>query len=175
MARFDKAAWIREALARYERPLLRYVHGITRDTELARDVVQETFLKLCKADPPTVGDHLAAWLYTVARNHALNVVRKEGRMDPLTDTHAGQVATATAGPGEQAAANETQARLLALVDSLPPTQREACRLKFQDGLTYREISQVMGLSLGSVSNLLTSALTALREQLKASGTLAGEF
>ena len=60
MARFDKAAWIREALARYERPLLRYVHGITRDTELARDVVQETFLKLCKADPPTVGDHLAA-------------------------------------------------------------------------------------------------------------------
>ena len=175
MTRFDKAAWIREALERYERPLLRYVHGITRDGEAARDVVQETFLKLCKADPATLEDRLAAWLYTVARNHALNVVRKEGRMDPLTETHAGQVATATAGPGEAAAANETQARLIALVESLPPEQRDACRLKFQDGLTYREISQVMGVSLGTVSNLITSALSALREQLKAGGTWAGEF
>ena len=96
-------------------------------------------------------------------------------MDPLTETHAGQVATATAGPGEAAAANETQARLIALVESLPPEQRDACRLKFQDGLTYREISQVMGVSLGTVSNLITSALSALREQLKAGGTWAGEF
>lgn len=174
MTRFDKAAWIQESLARYERPLLRYVNTITRDPERARDVVQETFLKLCKADPDTVGDHLAAWLYTVARNHALNVVRKEGRMDPLTDTHAGRLPDAAAGPGEQAAANETHARLLSLLETLPSEQREACRLKFQDGLTYREISQVMGVSLGTVSNLLTAALAKLREQLKAGDLLAQE-
>ena len=95
-------------------------------------------------------------------------------MDPLTDTHAGRLPDAAAGPGEQAAANETHARLLSLLETLPSEQREACRLKFQDGLTYREISQVMGVSLGTVSNLLTAALAKLREQLKAGDLLAQE-
>jgi RNA polymerase sigma factor (sigma-70 family) len=175
MTSIDKGIWIREALARYERPLLRYVQTITRDGEAARDVVQETFLKLCKADAAELDGRLAAWLYTVARNHALNVVRKEGRMDPLTEERTATLATPSAGPHEAAAANERQARVVAMLESLPSEQREACRLKFQDGLTYREISQVMGVSLGKVNNLIAAALISMRDQLKAGDLLAGEF
>ncbi|MBI1319958.1 MAG: sigma-70 family RNA polymerase sigma factor [Candidatus Hydrogenedens sp.] len=170
----EHAAWIREALDRYERHLVRYARSITGDVERARDVVQETFLKLCKADRAKVDDHLAAWLYTVARNHALSVVRKEGRMDTLSDAQAHGLRDDAAGPLEQAAANETNARVLALLEQLPEEQREACRLKFQDGLTCREIAQIMEVSLGKVSKLLTGALASLRKELTAGGLSAEE-
>jgi len=174
MNRPEHAAWIREALDQYERPLVRYARSITGDVERARDVVQETFLKLCKADRAQVDGHLAAWLYTVTRNGALSVVRKEGRMDTLSDAQAAGLPDATAGPHERAAANETNARVVALLARLPEEQREACRLKFQDGLSYREIAQVMEVSLGKVSKLVTAALATLRKELTAGDALAEE-
>ncbi len=57
---------------------------------------------------------------------------------------------------------------------LPEKQQEACRLKFQDELTYREIAQLMGVSLGTVSSLITSALDSIRQQLRAGDHLAQE-
>jgi len=140
----SKAAWIRTALERYERPLLRYTARITGDTELAKDVVQETFLRLCQADPARVEDHLAAWLYTVARNHALNVRKKEARMYNLNEGVAESRADGGAGPGAVAQQNEMHSIVLDAMGSLPDQQQEACRLKLHEELTYREISQVMG-------------------------------
>ena len=67
------------ALERYEAPLVEYATRILGDVEHARDVVQDTFLKLCRAGPGKVRDHLAQWLFTVCRNRAYDVRRKEGR------------------------------------------------------------------------------------------------
>lgn len=158
----NKEAWVSAALARYERPLLRYAAGITHDLECARDVVQDTFLKLCEADPARVDDHLAAWLYTVCRNRALSVRKKEARMSPLDDQSPG-----TAPPPSAAAEqNEARAQVRAVLNTLPENTQEAFRLKFRDGLTYRQIGEVMGISLGSVSNLITGALNAVRRELR---------
>ena len=121
--------WIEQTLVRYERPLLRYVIRITNDLDAARDAVQDTFLKLVKADRSMVEDHLAAWLFTVARNRALDIC----------DDH-----------------------------------KEAFRLKFQDQLTYREISQIMGKSLGTVSKLITTALCTVRDRLTVGVAQRGE-
>ena len=76
----DDQTWIRDAIRRFEVPLLRYAQGITRDAEIARDVVQDTFLKLCRSQQADLGERLAPWLYTVCRNRAIDVCRKEGRM-----------------------------------------------------------------------------------------------
>ena len=65
-----------------------------------------------------------------------------------------------------AAANEAHAIVRAALDALPQGRQEAFRLKFQDGLTYREIADVMGVSLGTVSNHITSALTAVRARTR---------
>jgi RNA polymerase sigma-70 factor (ECF subfamily) len=170
----DKAQFVRAALERYEQPLLRYAARITGEAESARDVVQDTFLKLCTAERDGIEDHLAAWLYTVCRNRALTVRKKEARMGTLSEEAIGQFPDTGMGPEAVAEQNETQGRVLAALAALPDAQREACRLKFQDGLSYREISQVMGKSLGTVSNLITSALTAVREQLSTEGGLAQE-
>src|SRR5687768_5066094 len=64
--------WVRRAVARFERPLVRYTLHVTGDAERARDVVQEAFLRLCDQDPGRVGPHLTEWLYTVTRNLAID-------------------------------------------------------------------------------------------------------
>lgn len=154
------------ALAGYEARLLRYAASITGDADLARDVVQDTFLRLCAADRHAVEGHLAPWLYTVCRNRALDVRKKEGRMNPLKEGQAEAYADTAPGPGDTAAQLETRALVMHAMAGLPEDQREACRLKFQDGLTYREIGQIMGVSLGTVSNLITRAMHDVREQLR---------
>lgn len=162
------------ALERYERPLIRYAASITGDVELARDVVQDTFLKLCTADPAKVRDRLAAWLYTVCRNRALDVRKKERRMNTASEAQAANQAAPGPAPATVAERNETHALVLDALATLPKTQQEAFRLKFQDDLSYREISQIMGVSLGKVSNLMAAALDTIRQRLRAGIDLAQE-
>ena len=169
-----KADWIRGALERYERPLIRYATGITGNIEQARDVVQDTFLRLCEAEPAKVDGHLAAWLYTVCRNRALDVRRHEGRMDSLQDEQTNSVQSGAAEPSALVARNEAYTLALEALSTLPENQQEAVRLKFQDEMTYREISQVMGISLGTVSRLIAAALVGLRDQLRGTIDLAQE-
>ena len=64
---------VRTAVQQYEGPLLRYAQRITGDLERAQDVVQETFVRLCRQNRAELDGHLAQWLYTVCRNRALTV------------------------------------------------------------------------------------------------------
>ncbi|MGD9647313.1 MAG: RNA polymerase sigma factor, partial [Pirellulales bacterium] len=77
-------AWLREALARHERSLARYAARIAGDVELGRDVAQDTFLRLALVDRRELDGHLVQWLYTVARRRAIDIRRKERRMETLT-------------------------------------------------------------------------------------------
>jgi len=159
--------WVCGALAQYEGPLTRYAARLTGDVERARDVVQDTFLKLCVADPAKVNAHLAQWLFTVCRNRALDVCRKENRMTLVGDCEAAAVETTLPGPAAQAERTETRVRLAELVDTLPEKQQEVVRLKFQNGLTYREIGEVTGLTVSNVGYLIHTAIKTLREQIRA--------
>lgn len=167
-----REAWVAGALDRYERPLLQYAARITQNGETARDVVQETFLRLCQADPAKIGDHLAPWLYTVCRNHALNVCQKEARKNSLYERREAAYEPVTgrenltADAGVLAERQEFHQRVRAIIDGLPHVQQEAFWLKFRDGLTYREISGVMGVSLGTVSAAVCTALNVLRHELR---------
>src|SRR5215218_9775445 len=87
-SRAEGLEWVRQAVARFERPLVRYALHITGDAERARDVVQETFLRLCDRDRHDVSPHLAEWLYTVCRNLAIDVRRKERRVRLLGEVDA---------------------------------------------------------------------------------------
>ncbi len=166
--------WVVAALQRYEVPLLRYAARITKNPETARDVVQETFLRLCEENRVKVDGHLASWLYKVCRNKALNLRRKENRNSFVPSDQMEGRPSNDLSPLAVAAQNETQAMVLEIVKSLPHDQQEAFSLKFWDDLTYREISQVMGVSLGKVSNLITTALKAIRRKLQTESNMAQE-
>ncbi len=172
--RLKRSEWIESVLVRYEKPLLRCAIRIVGDVEIARDVVQDTFLRLCKADREQVEGHIAAWLFTVCKNRSLDVVRKEGRMGHLDNADTVVDDNASNRPEDLAGQKEVHQIVLEVINSLPEQQQEAFRLKFNDELTYREISQVMGKSLGTVSKLLSTALGTVRERLRARVELAQE-
>lgn len=155
-------AIFRRALDRYERPLVSYARAVTGDLESARDAVQETFLRLARQDLAALEPRLAAWLFCVCRNCALDHVRKVVRFAP--EAVDDDVPDHQPSPAEQARASEDATQLHALVEALPPTQRELVRLKFDGGLSYREMAEVTRLSVSHVGVQLHHALATLRRQ-----------
>jgi RNA polymerase sigma-70 factor (ECF subfamily) len=161
-ARGDNA-WIRAAVDRFERPLTRYAARLLGDADRARDVVQEVFLKLCTQPRERVEPHLAEWLFTVCRNRATDVLRKEGRMTRLSDDHVR--ASEAPPPPEALERREDAATILRLLDDLPKGQQEVIRLKFQNGFSYKEISRISGYSVSNVGFMIHTGLKTIRTRL----------
>jgi RNA polymerase sigma factor (sigma-70 family) len=161
----ERDAWVNDAVARFQGPLTLYASRLLRDGEAARDVVQETFLKLCASDRESVDDHLAEWLFTVCRNRALDVLRKEQRVTQLHEEQVVRCLSPAPGPLELAEVRELGARVLELVESLPHSQQEVLRLKFQNGFSYQEISRISGHSVSNVGYLIHAGIKALRGRL----------
>jgi len=88
----DRQAWLTAVFDRHERPLVQYAEWLMRDfkaaREAARDIVQDTFLRLISENRSKLDGREAPWLFTVCRNRALDVRKKERRMKPLTEIQA---------------------------------------------------------------------------------------
>ena len=126
--------FVQSAVEQFERPLVSYASHITGDVERARDIVQETFLRLCKAELSEVQDHLAPWLYTVCRNLALDTRKKEARMKHMSDVQMELAVSNGPPPSAALEGREDAGMVLAAICSLPANQQEAIRLKFHQGL-----------------------------------------
>jgi RNA polymerase sigma-70 factor (ECF subfamily) len=154
-------------LARYERPLVRYACSVLNDLEGARDVVQETFIRLVRQQQaedavPFDGEkHLEAWLFTVCRHRAVDYQRKHSRIIPMT-IHDEDRATEELSPSARLEQTDSAAAALRLLDQLSPNQREVIRLKFQNDLSYKEIAAVTELSVTNVGFLIHTGLKKLR-------------
>lgn len=142
-----------------------YAARMVGDIEQARDIVQETFLRLCAQPRAEVEQHLAQWLFTVCRNRAMDIMRKERRMSPLTDEQMRARPSAAPSPQEMLERQECSLKVQQLLETLPPNQREVIRLKFQNGFSYKEISGVTGLSVSNVGVLLHLGINAIRAQM----------
>ena len=169
----EERTWFHEALTRLEGPLTRYARGFTRDTERARDVVQDTFLRLLRQDRAAVEGHLTEWLFTVCRNRALDVCRKEGRMTTTDETGFVGLVANEPDPGAVLERRETTGRVLELLDRLPEKQREVIRLKFANGLSYKEISRITSHSVSYVGVLIHNGMKTLRRSVGALQPEAG--
>jgi RNA polymerase sigma-70 factor, ECF subfamily len=153
-----------QALERYERPLISYARSFTGDIESARDAVQETFLRLSKQDLIALEPRLAPWLFFVCRNCALDHVRKIVRF-PGTAIH-GEVPDTRPSPAEEASSVEDAFQLRLLIARLPSQQQELVKLKFDAGLSYKEIGETMRMSVSNVGVQLHYAIQTLRQQWK---------
>lgn len=171
MSRTPQSQWVVDALELHEQSLIRYAKWLLGDLDAARDVVQETFLRLCREDPARVDGHVAPWLFTVCRNLALDERKKAARME-LAGLEHGAVAVAC-DLDERHDARQALGRILAVVERLPSNQREVVHLKFQCDLSYKEISEITELSVSNVGFLLHTAVRAIRNHLSADATGAG--
>ncbi len=158
-------------LAHYDResvPLRRYLVFLGMDPDSARETVQETFLKLHEhllAD----GDrtNLRAWLYRVAHNLARNAQSafRSSKTDLLADiTSAGEPASGNESAEEELLAKERLVLLHQAIGQLSAMQRQCLVLRSQ-GLKYREIAEVLNLSVSSVAENVQRGLGRLKEML----------
>jgi len=157
--------FVERALAEYESPLVGYAYGFVHDLERARDIVQDTFIRLCQQDVAKVRDGLKTWLFTVCRNRALDVLRKESRVSPLEDDFLKRRASEAPSPDESLEQAERLATAMRYLDRLSENQRTVILMKFRDGLSYHQICEATGLSSGNVGFLIHAGLKRLRELL----------
>jgi RNA polymerase sigma-70 factor (ECF subfamily) len=155
---------LRALLDRLQGPLVRYALQITGDLERARDVVQDTFLQLCSENRASLNGHLEPWLFTVCRNRALDVRRKEGRMSSFTEMTA-EPSVGGPDPSVSIEQIETWSSALKILGTLPANQQEVIRLKFQNELSYKDISRITGLSVTNVGFLIHAGLKTIRQGL----------
>src|SRR3954453_14514912 len=112
----DDGSWVRAAVARFEAPLTLYAARLLGDSDAARDVVQETFLRLGVQDRAEIESRLAEWLFTVCRNRALDVLRKESRMTRLSDEQVHRCLSPDPSPPDLAERRDSAARVLDLLE-----------------------------------------------------------
>ena len=159
------ADWLREVIARWEGPLVRYAARVAHDLDLGRDAVQETFLRLCRLNDDErseVEGHLTRWLFAVCRSRALDAKRKESRMLAVLELDE-RTSPSAVSPDALLERQETEDCAIALLDRLPDNQQEVIRLKFQNDLSYREIADITGHSVSNVGFLLHTGIKRLRE------------
>src|SRR2546423_2824400 len=151
-----------QLLRRFELPLLQYATRILGDRDRARDVVQETFVELQRGKRRQLDHAPAKWLFTVCRNRALNICRKEKRMTYLDEEILEQREAHEPAPNEPIEHEEASSFLLRIVATLPPRQQEVLQLKFQNDLSYQEIAEITKLSVNHVGVLIHTALKTPR-------------
>ncbi len=159
----DQTEWICGLLAQSEARLIRYARRFV-SKESALDIVQEAFLRLCKQKPRSLKGLEIPWLYRVCRNLALDQIKKEKSTllgQDLNETH-------TQTPEEDLENQQTNSQLAAAIERLPEPQKEVLLLKFEEGLSYREISSVTGHSESYVGVLIHEAIVKLIKKLNPS-------
>jgi len=163
-------------LDRYEKPLLRFTARYRQAAggDGARDIVQDVFLKLLtKARGLRAKETLAPWLYRVARNLAIDRARKEHRMEKHERWAAAPEADATGVSTPVAALERKEASGIVQrkLHGLPPNQRDVLILKIQEGKSYREISEITGLTTSNIGYLIHHGLKRLSGELRKAGVI----
>jgi len=148
----------------YWEPLARYAEGILERGEGGDDVAQEVFVRLWSRRG-SLGQEgsLRAFLYSMARNAAIDERRRERR-------HAARAAladppAACPSPLDGAEESELAERAAAAVAALPPRRREVFRLVREGGMSYADVAAVMDISPQTVANHMSLALASLRDAL----------
>jgi len=166
---------IEELFAALESPLLSYALRLTGERGLAEDMVQEAFMKL-HAQFETVRQP-RRWLYRTVHNLALNHRRHAGKVVPLESSNQeGPVISSDTAdpqplPDEQIARWEGIGLVRLSLETLDDRSRELVRLKFNDGLSYKEISNRTGLKIGHVGYLLHHAIKEVADELAKNGVV----
>lgn len=146
--------------------------GIVGDYHAAKDVVQESFVKvLGSIGSLSNPERFRPWLRNVVRRTALDALRRRkvagrsGTKLPGQDSDSAPLPTEDLSPDEVMAKAELREQIREEIASLPETQREVVMLKYLEGLSYEEIAETCGLSVGTIESRLFRARATLRTTL----------
>lgn len=159
-----------ELYDRYRVLVYSVVRRITKDSRMAEEALQDTFLKVWQAagtyDP--LRGRFETWILTIARNVALNMIRR--RALPAADEgHLEDIPVVGGDPSEEAFIRLRREAVTRVVDRLPETQRVVVQMAYFEGLTLAQIAKRTSLPLGTVKSRLRLALSKLRQFARKEG------
>lgn len=164
-------AWatIEEVFAALESPLLAYARRLVGDFAAAEDVVQDAFMKLHSQFQQVRTPQ--PWLYRTVHNLAVDHQRRASRIvlvDDRTseDMPANDTSDSQPMPDEQIARWEGIGLVRLVLETLDARSRELIRLRFEEELSYKEIAESTGLTVGNVGYILHHALKAMALELE---------
>lgn len=165
-----------ELIARYQNRLYRYLLRLVRQPAEAEDLFQQTWLKVVeKIRSFDASRNFDAWLFTLARNLAidhLRRVRPQSLDEPVAgderaETAVDRLTSGDAAPFERALASERRTQIGEAMTALPVIYREVLALRFEEEMKIEEIAQVTGTPLSTVKTRLRRSLEQLRVSLEA--------
>ena len=150
---------------RYVRPVFSLALRRLGDRGHAEDAVQEAFAAIWRSASTYRPERGAAggWLYTVARNAIVDRLRRNG---PAADSELPELASAEAGPDQQAEDSYVSWRVHRALEELPPREREVIELAYWSGMSQSEVADYLGLPLGTVKTRTRSGLARLASELE---------
>jgi RNA polymerase sigma-70 factor, ECF subfamily len=169
LARRDARA-VGELYDRYGRLVYALIYRMVRDTGIAEDLVQETFLRVWNRAQGFDRERgaLAAWLLAVARNRAIDYLRSVGgRMRHALELEEAELPAAFVDLEREIVNSERARRLRQAVEKLSANQRSVIELAYFEGLSQTEMAERMGQPLGTVKTWVRTALKNLRDELAA--------
>jgi len=131
-----------ELMRRHYRPVLAGATAMLRDPFDAEDVAQDTFVRVFTSGHQFSGGNFRGWLFTIARNAALDSISRRRPMEPIQDVSAGSAI------GLRSSTLEVEE----ILEQLSRPQRICLHLFFGDGLKYREISDRTGYTMKEVKS-----------------------
>ncbi|MGO4716231.1 sigma-70 family RNA polymerase sigma factor [Bradyrhizobium sp. 2TAF24] len=137
--------------------LRRYARALTRDSEIADDLVQDTLVRALRSERLFVGGDLRSWLYTILTNLNRNRRRSLARRPPMTTL----IDTAIDASGTEAEGRDIAEALATLVED----QRAVLLLVVLEGLSYREVADIQGVPIGTVMSRLARARAHVKSYL----------
>ncbi len=138
--------------------LRRYARALTRDSDIADDLVQDTLVRALRSEHLFHGGDVRSWLYTILTNLNRNRLRSLARrpsLSPIEDNDAPDLA------GPEAGGRDIERALATLVED----QRNALLLVVLEGLSYREVADVQGVPIGTVMSRLARARVQIKNYL----------
>lgn len=147
-------------------PLRRYLTRFLGDSGEAQDVAHDAYLRVYPKDGKTPPDNPQAFLYTTARNLAINRLKRR-QIAPFTsqEVHAELSASPMPGVVQQVIARQELAQLEAAIADLPPGCRTVLLLRKVELLSHQEIAEQLGIAISTVEKQHARALRLLRTAL----------
>lgn len=152
---------------RYQNPLFNFIHKYLGDRYAAEDLTQEAFLRIFQAAPQfeaRAGAKVSTWIFKIAYNLSMNEIKRRRRYQSFQDDlHDKEMAGRRLS--ETTELRELEKEVMSALSNFPESQKAALLLRVNEGLSYREISGVLSVSIPSVEALIFRARKSLREHL----------
>ncbi len=160
---------LEELFETLEAPLLRFAYKLVMNADNAQDLVQEAFIRLARQDAVKSP---RAWLYATVHNQAMNCLRAQGKVVSLQSVAGGEGAPTPDDaplPADLLERRERAGTVRVCLERLPDRDRTLIDLKYQQGFSYQQIAQRMGMTVSNVGYCLHHALKSMEIELRREG------